>query len=95
MRFLCDAMLGDSSLAPGCRIRQPLAEGGWRDRELVDLSAGEDRVLLTKDRQLALIAREAVADPAPAGRSVDENARELSEVLGVDCSTPLYSVPCR
>jgi len=61
MRFLCDAMLG--GLACWLRVAgydSLLAEGGWRDRELIDLSAGEDRVLLTKDLQLALIAREAV-----------------------------------
>jgi len=62
----------------------------------VDLSAGEDRVLLTKDRQLALIAREAVPILLLAGRSVDENARELSEVARRRLAArPLYSVPCR
>lgn len=61
-----------------------LAEGGRRDRELVDLCAGGDRVLLTKDRRLALMARDSVPVLLLGGRSVDENAHELREGLGVD-----------
>jgi len=84
MRFVCDEMLG--ALARWLRAAgydTLLSEGGRGDRELVDLCASGGRVLLTKDRQLAGIAREFVPVlllPAP---SLDENARELREVLGV------------
>ena len=85
MRFLCDAMLG--GLVRWLRAAgydSVLAEGGWRDRELVDLCARERRVLLTKDRALALAARAAVPVLLLAGRDLDRNARELREGLGVD-----------
>jgi uncharacterized protein len=85
MRFLCDAMLG--GLARWLRTAgydTLLAEGGWPDRELVNLCARDDRILLTKDRQLALVAREAVPILLLTGRSIDGNACELREVLGVD-----------
>jgi uncharacterized protein with PIN domain len=60
------------------------AEGGWSDRELVELCAREDRVLLTKDRQLALSARDTIPVLLLGSRGMDGNARELREVLGVD-----------
>ena len=60
------------------------AEGGWSDRELVELCAREDRVLLTKDRQLALSARDTIPLLLLGSRGMDGNARELREVLGVD-----------
>jgi uncharacterized protein with PIN domain len=85
MRFLCDAMLG--ALARWLRAAgydTLLAEGGSPDCELVDLCARSDRILLTKDRQLGLVARERVSVRLLAGRSVDANASELKEVLGVD-----------
>jgi uncharacterized protein len=85
MRFLCDAMLG--GLARWLRAAgydTLLAEGGWPDRALVDLCASDDRILLTKDRQLARVAREAVSVLLVAGHSINENACELHEVLGVD-----------
>ena len=85
MRFLCDAMLG--GLARWLRAAgydSLLAEGGWHDRELVERCLGEDRILLTKDRQLALTAREAVRVLLLAERSLDANARHLREALGVD-----------
>jgi len=59
------------------------AEGGWSDRELVELCAREDRVLVTKDRQLALSARDTIPLLLLGSRGMDGNARELREVLGV------------
>lgn len=61
-----------------------LAEGSWRDRELVERCAREGRVLLTKDRELGLVAREAVPVLLLAGRHLDHNARGLREGLAVD-----------
>ena len=85
MRFLCDAMLG--GLVRWLRAAgydSLLAEEGWRDRELVECCAGEQRILLTKDRALGLLARETVPVLLLAGQDLDRNARELREVLGVD-----------
>jgi uncharacterized protein len=85
MRFLCDAMLG--GLVRWLRAAgydSVLAEGGWRDRELVERCAGEQRALLTKDRELGLLARKMVPVLLLAGRDLDGNAGELRDVLGVD-----------
>ena len=85
MRFLCDAMLG--GLVRWLRAAgydSLLAEGSWRDRELIERCAGEQRVLLTKDRALGLLAGETVPVLLLAGRDLDGNARELRETLGVD-----------
>lgn len=61
-----------------------LADGSWSDRELVECCAGEQRVLLTKDRELGLLARETVPVLLLAGQDLDGNARELRKALGVD-----------
>lgn len=85
MRFLCDAMLG--GLARWLRATgydSLFADGGWPDGDLVDLCAREDRVLLTKDRQLALSARDTIQVLLLGSRGMDGNARELREVLGVE-----------
>lgn len=85
MLFLCDAMLG--GLVRWLRAAgydSLLAEGSWRDRELIDCCAWEQRVLLTKDRELAMLARERVPVLLLAGQDLDRDARELRETLGVD-----------
>jgi uncharacterized protein len=85
MRFLCDAMLG--ALVRWLRAagyHSLLAEGSWRDRELVECCAREQRVLLTKDRELAVLAREAAPILLLVGQDLDCDARELRETLGVD-----------
>jgi hypothetical protein len=85
MRFLCDAMLG--GLVRWLRAAgydSLLAEGGWRDRELIERCAREQRVLLTKDRELGVIAEATVPVLLLAGSDLDRNAHELREVLGVD-----------
>src|SRR5262249_924378 len=85
MRFLCDAMLG--GLVRWLRAAgydALFAEGGRPDRELVELCGREDRVLLTKDRQLALIACDTIQVLLLGSRGMDGNAHELRQVLGVD-----------
>jgi len=85
MRFLCDAMLG--GLVRWLRAAgydSLLAEGSWRDHELVERCAREQRVLLTKDRELGLRAFETVRVLLLAGRDLDGHARELREMLAVD-----------
>ena len=61
-----------------------LAEGSWRDRELVERCAREQRVLLTKDRELGLLGRASIPVLLLAGRDLDHNAHELRDGLGVD-----------
>src|SRR5215469_9219434 len=85
MRFLCEAMLG--GLARWLRAAgydTLLAEGGWPDHTLIDLCVCDDRILLTKDRRLGLGARDTVRVLLLAERSIDENAWELRQVLGID-----------
>src|SRR5690242_7549067 len=85
MRFLCDAMLG--GLAKWLRAAgydSLFAEGGRPDRDLVELCAREDRILLTRDHQLALSARDTIQVLLIGSRGMEGNARELHEVLGVD-----------
>jgi hypothetical protein len=50
---------------------------------LIDLCVCADRILLTKDRQLALGARDTVRVLLLAHRSIDGNARELREVFDI------------
>jgi uncharacterized protein with PIN domain len=60
------------------------AEGGVPDRTLAKRCAEEDRVLLTKDRNLATtVARSAPVMLVP-GDGIDEAARTLRTALGVD-----------
>jgi len=85
-RFLCDQMLHGL----GRRLRAAgydtvIAVGGIPDRELAGRCAGEDRVLLTKDRHLAATA----AGIAPnvvlvQGNGIDETARALRAALDID-----------
>ena len=82
-RFLCDQMLHGL----GRRLRAAgydtvIAVGGIPDRELAGRCAGEDRVLLTKDRHLAATA----AGIAPnvvlvQGNGIDETARPCAPLL--------------
>jgi len=84
MRFLCDAMLG--GLARWLRAAgydTLLAESGCPDHTLIDLCVCDDRILLTKDRQLWLDARDTVRVLLLADRNIDGHAWELREVLGV------------
>lgn len=85
MRFLCDEMLG--GLARWLRAAgydAVLAAGEGHDRKLVERCIDEGRILLTRDRQLALTARATVPVLLLAGHKLDENARQLRTVLGVD-----------
>ncbi len=61
-----------------------LAAGEGHDRELVERCIDDGRILLTRDRQLALTARAAIPVLLLASHKLDEAARQLHEVLGVD-----------
>ena len=83
-RFLCDEMLhGLGRWLRAAGYDTVIAESGIPDRELVRRCAGEDRILLTKDRHLAT-----AAGIAPVvlvkGKSIDETARVLRTALDID-----------
>jgi len=82
---LCDEMLrGLGRWLRAAGYDTVIAEGGLPDRALAKRCAEEDRVLLTKDRDLAAT----VADSAPVvlvpGDGIDEAARTLRTALGID-----------
>ena len=83
-RFLCDEMLhGLGRWLRAAGYDTVIAEGGIPDRELARRCAGEDRILLTKDRHLAT-----AAGIAPVvlvkGKSIGETARALRTALDID-----------
>ena len=61
-----------------------VAEGGVPDRTLVRCCAGEDRILLTKDRHLAARATGAAPVVLLPGDGIDEAARALRTILDID-----------
>ena len=82
---MCDEMLrGLGRWLRAAGYDTVIAEGGLPDRALAKRCAEEDRVLLTKDRDLAAT----VADSAPVvlvpGDGIDEAARTLRTALGID-----------
>jgi uncharacterized protein with PIN domain len=84
-RFLCDEMLrGLGRWLRAAGYDTVIASGGLPDRALAARCAEEDRVLLTKDRQLAA----AVTAIAPVvllpGNGIDEAARALRIALDID-----------
>jgi uncharacterized protein with PIN domain len=86
MRFVCDEML--AGLARWLRAAgydTVLAQGGQRDRELLDTAAAEDRILLTTDRALAS-ARPAVRTVLLPAKGVDAQARAVTAALALDWS---------
>ena len=95
-RFLCDEMLhGLGRWLRAAGYDTVIAEGGIPDRELARRCAGEDRILLTKDRHLAT-----AAGIAPVvlvkGKSIGETARALRTALDIDWEhAPFSLVPLR
>ena len=61
-----------------------IAGGGIPDRALAARCAEEDRVLLTKDRQLASPVSAIAPVVLLTGNSIDEAARALRIALGID-----------
>ena len=84
-KFLCDEMLrGLGRWLRAAGYDTVMAGGGIPDHGLAARCADEDRVLLTKDRQLAAT----VSGIAPAvllpGNGIDEAARALRAALDID-----------
>src|SRR5438105_15797258 len=61
-----------------------IAQGGCEDRTLIQRCAAEDRVLVTRDRQLALRAAGTVAVVRLVDDGVETQARALKQALGID-----------
>lgn len=85
MRLLCDAML--AGLARWLRVAghdTTLRSSGMTDRALLDLAAAEERILITRNRSLAVKADGLVQVLLLMAESPDEQARALYEQLGID-----------
>lgn len=85
MRFLCDEML----LRFGRWLRAAghdtaIAAAGEEDRALIERALAEERMLLTRDRALAERAASRVPVLLLAGEGLDQAARHLRLVLGLD-----------
>jgi uncharacterized protein len=84
-RFFCDEMLrGLGRWLRAAGYDTLIAEGALPDRALAKRCAGEDRVLLTKDRRLAASVTGAARVVLVPGDSIDETARALRIVLEID-----------
>ena len=85
MRLICDEML----LRLGRWLRAAgydtaIAAGGTEDAALIARCAAEGRVLLTRDRLLAVRAAASVPVLRLAGETIDEQARALTAALGIN-----------
>ena len=84
-RFLCDEMLhGLGRWLRAAGYDTVIAKGGIPDRELARRCAGEDLILLTRDRHLAATAAGIVPVVLFKGKSIDEPARALRTALDID-----------
>ena len=85
LQFLCDEMLrGLGRWLRAAGYDTIIAEGGLPDRALTLRCAKEERILLTKDRQLASIAKATASVLLVPGDSIDAAARGLRAALGID-----------
>jgi hypothetical protein len=85
MRFLCDEMLrGLGRWLRAAGYDTVFAEGGISDRALAARCAAEDRILLTKDRQLAGAAMRATRVVLVPGEGIEESAWGLHATLDID-----------
>jgi uncharacterized protein len=85
LRFLCDEMLrGLGRWLRAAGYDTIIAEGGLPDRALALRCAKEERILLTKDRQLASIAKAVASVLLVPGDGIDAAARALRAALGID-----------
>jgi uncharacterized protein with PIN domain len=85
MRLLCDEMLhriGRWLRAAG--YDTAIVSSGLRDREVIERCIAEGRILLTKDRQLASAAREAIRVVLLVGAGIDADARAIADALDLD-----------
>jgi len=84
-RFLCDEMLhGLGRWLRAAGYDTVIAKGGLSDQELAARCAGENRILLTKDRYLAATAAGIAPVVLVQGNGIDETARALRAALDID-----------
>lgn len=102
MRFLCDAMLG--RLAHWLRLLgYDAAYSDAGDHELARQARAENRILLTRDTQLA--ERRGIQALLITSDALDDQLRQVVEAFGLTqsgvfsrcptCNTPLQSIPRR
>jgi hypothetical protein len=85
LRFLCDEMLrGLGRWLRAAGYDTIIAEGGLPDRALAMRCAKEERILLTKDRSLALVAKDRAQVMLVPGDGIDAAARALHAALGIN-----------
>ena len=85
MKFLCDEMLHEvARWLRAAGYDTEVAGGARHDAALIACARAEGRVLLTRDRALAAAAGDAVPALLLAEAGIDETARHLAAVLGVD-----------
>jgi uncharacterized protein with PIN domain len=85
MRLLCDEMLhrlGRWLRAAG--YDTAIVSAGLRDREVVEQCIVEGRILLTKDRQLASAARQAIRVVLLGDAGIDAEAHAVADALDLD-----------
>ena len=84
-RFLCDEMLhGLGRWLRAAGYDAVIASGGLPDRALAARCAEEDRILLTKDRDLAATVAGAARVLLLPGNGIDKAARALRGALDID-----------
>jgi uncharacterized protein with PIN domain len=84
-RFLCDEMLkGLGRWLRAAGYDTVIAAGGLPDRVIAARCAEEDRVLLTKDRQLAATVSGIAPVVLLPGNGIDEAARALRIALDIE-----------
>jgi uncharacterized protein with PIN domain len=85
LRFLCDEMLcGLGRWLRAAGYDTVIAAGGLPDRTLATLCAREHRVMLTKDRRLAMTVEATAPAMLVPGDSVDQAARALRTAFDID-----------
>ena len=85
VRFLCDEMLAKTGRwLRAAGYDTAIAVPGADDCAIIAVAAAEQRVLLTRDRELAAFAARRVAVAALARGEVDAAALELRDRLGID-----------
>jgi uncharacterized protein with PIN domain len=85
MRLFCDAML--AGLARWLRAAGHdtlIAEPAAADADVIATCRAEQRVLVSRDRRLIERAQAAIPAVRLTGKSLDEDARQLATVLGLD-----------
>ena len=83
MRFLCDEMLLRlARLLRAAGYDTLLAQGGQADTELLQIAEAQDRLLVTRDKQLA--ARAAPGAVLVSGRGAHAEAESLAGAVSID-----------